>query len=203
MTNMAVALAALFAASAPSGAQPFWEHFLGVSEWMARPDSHLLLFRLDANGDGLSEVFIAPEEKCGNGGCPWFVYSPLPQSRTFRYLGDAAFSVGGFRFERGVITLCWHISAAECMWGQYRFQGDDMTQLPGRICRTTAEGTSWCDAELDAIQEWQRHPPDLLFGTLAEYSGNTPTILWTTRSMTSVQVEKLPPFDQAMVERSP
>jgi len=75
--------------------QPFWEHVSQVSNGPTSPGSQLLLLRLDVNADGRPEIFLALSEECGNGGCPWIVYSPTERPNRGRYLGAAAFSPGG------------------------------------------------------------------------------------------------------------
>ncbi len=47
---------------------------------MGLTSTQVLRIDLDLNGDGRPEVLLANSEKCGNGGCPWNIYSPTARS---------------------------------------------------------------------------------------------------------------------------
>ncbi len=165
-------LAALGAAGASLGAndakaEAFWAHFVRVSEVHGGDNANLLLITLDANGDGRPEIFLAQSEKCGNGGCPWYVYSPTTTPAILRYLGEAGFHSSGYRFENRTITSCWHMSAAECAWEQQKFRGYRMTRPRGRTCGRGpgAADPQWCKKELEAIRAWQHDSAPPLYWT--------------------------------------
>jgi hypothetical protein len=160
-------LLSLFAVVAVQTATPLWDHFLEVADVYG---GRLLLILLDADGDGRQEIFLAPSTTCGNGGCGWYVYSPTPVLNQVRYLGQAAFSPGAFRFTRSTHTIrsCWHMSAADCELGEYRFDRGTMSQRSLGTCRSTSAA---CELEFKQIAEWQRaERPLLLFADLPESS---------------------------------
>jgi hypothetical protein len=185
--------------------QPFWEHVSQVSNGPTFPGSQLLLLRLDVNADGRPEIFLALSEECGNGGCSWVVYSPTEGPNRVRYLGQAGFSTGGYRFAAGALSYCWHMSASECGWGQYLFHGYRMEHRQGRTCKwDTGQDTSWCDAELDAIRRWQGQAPEVLVATVPDPDSVGPKALqWTGRDSKPVSRERIPQLDALIVEVAP
>ena len=182
--------ASLFAYS--RAAQPFWKHLTAVSP---STGGNLLLFQIDVDGDGRREVFISPSNLCGTGGCPWYVYSPTRTSREVTYLGEAGFSARGYRFSPGThtITYCWHMSAAECALGAYRFTGKRMLHRNLGGCDSRSER---CAAELHRIREWQtKHAPPVLTGELPEGEGGT--VVW--RSSGGALSSDVPDLDRLRV----
>jgi hypothetical protein len=171
---MTALLLALATPASPGRGAPLLDHFAKVSE-LAPFDTRLYMMLLDITEDGADELFVAHEQKCGNGGCPWSVYSPVARGEVV-YLGEVAFSASGFLFRRSTRTLtyCWHMSAAECSLGGYRIDGSALEPLPGLTCDSTVAA---CQRELEQIRRWQdRFAPPLL---LADYSPDGSALRWS------------------------
>ena len=190
----------LIAAVALPTGEPFWDHFLRVAD---AGGGRLLLILLDVNGDGRKEIFLAPSETCGNGGCIWHVYSPTPGLNQVRYLGEAGFSPSGYRFTRSTHTLtdCWHMSAADCTLREDRFQSGEMTHLGLGTCRSADAD---CQAELARIARWQREEaPPLLSADVPE-SGELGKLEWhQTRGSTAIPATGAPDFNVLVVAPNP
>jgi hypothetical protein len=186
----------LITALALQPAEPFWNHFLGVAD---AGSGRLLLILLDADGDGRKEIFLAPSETCGNGGCAWYVYSPTPVPNQVRYLGEAGFSPGGYRFTRSTHTIsaCWHMSAADCALGEYRFQNGRMTRVSLGTCRSEDAG---CQADLARTGRWQKEEaPPLLSADVPE-SGEMGKLAWhQARGSTASPATGMPDFNALVV----
>jgi len=202
MTIKAAVLATLLTA-APERAsvgEPFWTHFGRVTE---SGSGELILIQLDANGDGRPEIFMAPKWTCGNGGCGWRVYSPTPDRRVLRYLGEAGFHMAGYRLSARTLTHCWHMSAGECAWGQYEFHRYRMRQLPGRSCPASDPDAGWCEKELAAIREWQRdRAPEPMWGTFSDEDPGVRRLKWVYRKLVPVDQTDVPDFDELVVANS-
>lgn len=188
----------LIAALATQAGQSFWDVFPDDA-----PGSRLLLILLDVDGDGRKEIFLAPADTCGNGGCVWNVYSPTPVPNQVRYLGETAFSPGGYRFTASTHTLmdCWHMSAADCALGERRFQGGQMRNRHMGTCRTKDAG---CRAQLARIAQWQKEEaPPVLSADVPE-SGNLRTLAWRqARGSTVVPATGVPDFNALVVAPTP
>jgi hypothetical protein len=98
------------AAAASSAGEPLWTHFQRSSELVPGAEISIILVRLDVDGDGRDEILLAHSQTCGNGGCWWFVYSPVGKT-TVRYLGDVGFHLGFYRLGGRILSTCSHILA--------------------------------------------------------------------------------------------
>ena len=202
MEMLAALLIGCAGVTAPPASQPFDEHFARVSELLYLPETYLLFFSLDVNGDGQPEMFVAQSGSCGNGGCGWHVYTPSQSPGRVKYLGAVGLHAEGFRFQDGVLTTSWHMSASEWAWGQYRFHGDTIDQLPGRSCGgKDGADPAWCESELDAIRKWRPRAPKVMFGKLPpEATQQRRSLVWTTRSGEPVPTSEAPTLEGLTVE---
>jgi hypothetical protein len=187
-------LLALFAVAALQSGTPLLDHFLNKADVNG---GRLLLILLDADGDGRQEIFLASSTTCGNGGCVWQVYSPTSVPNQTRYLGEAAFSVAGFRFTRSAHTLryCWHMSATECELGEYRFARGTMSAHRLGSCGSTS---ARCEAELKQITEWQQQEHPQMLSAVVPEDGSLERLEWSQAGV-PVSSAAVPSLDAALV----
>jgi hypothetical protein len=187
-------------AAATQAAVPLWDHFLERADL---PPGRVLLILFDADGDGRNEIFLAPAGTCGNGGCAWFVYSRAAAPNQVRYLGEAGFSPGGYRYSRDTHTMtdCWHMSAADCMLGEHRFERGQMIHRNlGRCDSTEAR----CENELARIRRWQAEEAPPSYSADVPATGDLAALRWRNlKEAAGAKPGALPNFDRLVVITPP
>ena len=175
---------------------PFWDHLARSTDLITDRGSRLKMLLLDVNGDGQQDIFIAPESMCGTGGCDWSAYSPTGHPNEVRYLGQAAFDAGTFRFDPRTRTLrsCGHLSAESCAMAEYTFGATSMTRSDRGECKS---GVPSCEQELHAIQTWQATNHPSLFEATITVKDVVTGLRWTLRS--SGAASSPPNLDQTTV----
>ena len=85
-------LACLLVMSACTTAQKVKDPHQFVKEH-AVIQTDLLFEKKDLNRDGVAELFLSPQEMCGTGGCPWYIFEKKEQEKYHVFLGEI---FGGF-----------------------------------------------------------------------------------------------------------
>jgi hypothetical protein len=182
-------------------ATPFWDHFQSVADVGA---GRLSLILLDLDGDGRTEIFLAPALTCGNAGCTWQVYSPVAASGQARYLGEASFPIAGFRLtpSNRALTSCWHLSAFECELSEYRLENSAISRRSLGTCRAD---TAVCQGESIRISEWQRQNDPPVFTAEVASDLDLERLKWTHQGSTAAAAPRVsvPNFDRLAVIAAP
>jgi hypothetical protein len=173
---------------------PLWDHFQDVAD--VGP-GRLLSMLLDVDGDGRTEIFLTASQACGNAGCVWQVYSPAAAPNRARYLGEAAFPAGGFRWSPAAraLTSCWHLSAFECELIEFRVVNGMIVRRGLGLCRSA---DSTCQTELGRIGQWQRQSGVPVFESNIPATLDLTALTWS-RQGSAARRGDLPDFDALAV----
>src|SRR3989338_3754859 len=92
----------------------------------------LLFEKKDLNHDGVVELFLSPQEMCGTGGCPWYIFE---QKKDYIFLGEifGAFNtlilVPNSKKTYGPIRIYPHMSADSGIVVDYEFKENQYEEV--------------------------------------------------------------------------
>lgn len=122
---------------------------------------------LDANADGVPEVFIADTDRGGNAGEPWRLYRRA-QEDSYEVVGTVFFHPLGFKLENLRLETYWRLNAASGRFITYRLAADSIDEIERTELLSTEDAEfkkRWraIAAWRTNLQDWyysaQRQPP--------------------------------------------